>query len=337
VYIGEDSLLIANAKCYYNKESLIVYANGKVSFINPENLNDTIEFSIPNSDEKNDVDSFVDTLNSANSASYLFNGNGVLYKITKQGLDELFVLSEYTSKKPSQIAMAKASNGSVYLIFGAGDRIFAVSTSGNLLSHFPVIMEDDEISAYSYFKIIKMFDEPYIFAPLENNALAVYDFNGIKHQELAYLQIDNSLESEYYYSSGLSKLFFISKYNDDKVLISSRHENSNSVIWAGKINKSWYEAHIDVYSPVISNFNAYVFPNPAKGSEVRFRVFNAEANISLAVYNIMGEKIFKEEYKNTSESYQEIRYDVSKYASGIYFAIIKSKKQVKKIPFAIEK
>ena len=337
VYIGDDSLAIANAKCYYDKESLIVYTGGKINFINPENLNDTVEFSIPNSDEKNDVVSFVDTLNSANSASYLFNNNGVLYKITKQGLDELFVLSEYTSQKPSQLAMAKAPNGSVYLIFGAGNRIFAISTTGNLLPHFPVMIEDNNILPYSYFKVIKMFDEPYIFAPIENDAQVVYDFNGIKHQELAYLPIDNSSEPNYYHSSSLSELFFISKYNGDKILISSRHEDTNSVIWAGKRNNSYYEAHIDAYSPVVSNFNAYVFPNPARGSEIRFRVFDAEDNMSLSVYDITGERLSKNEYQNASESYQEIRYDVSKYASGVYFAIIKSKNQIKKIPFAIEK
>jgi hypothetical protein len=47
--------------------------------------------------------------------------------------------------------------------------------------------------------------------------------------------------------------------------------------------------------------------------------------------------IKRKTFSKTNYKYQDIRFDIANLSSGVYFAVIKSGKEIKKIAFAIEK
>ncbi|MCK4654152.1 MAG: T9SS type A sorting domain-containing protein, partial [Candidatus Cloacimonetes bacterium] len=100
-------------------------------------------------------------------------------------------------------------------------------------------------------------------------------------------------------------------------------------------NYSLYSGSIEYQPGDANKLTAYAFPNPAKKGEVRIRVQNAKNNIDLKVFDIAGNIIHKVKVEKEANDIQDIRWNTSKVASGVYFGIIKSKGEVKKIPIAI--
>ncbi|MFH1415962.1 MAG: PQQ-binding-like beta-propeller repeat protein [Elusimicrobiota bacterium] len=98
-----------------------------------------------------------------------------------------------------------------------------------------------------------------------------------------------------------------------------------------------YVPHFTIYRPaeyippeyIISKNSAYVYPNPASGSEVTFKfIVTRAADIELRVFNVAGELIkeFAERYEaEDAGKTQEIKWNINGIASGVYIWYLKGK------------
>ena len=111
----------------------------------------------------------------------------------------------------------------------------------------------------------------------------------------------------------------------------------NPIIWNGYRNNGYnsYSGSIQYQPNPADALTAFCFPNPTRHGEVRVKVKNAKAEIDLKVFDIAGNIVWAEIIEKAANNSQDIRIDTSKMASGVYFGIVSSEKEIKKISFAI--
>jgi hypothetical protein len=70
------------------------------------------------------------------------------------------------------------------------------------------------------------------------------------------------------------------------------------------------------------------FPNPVKGTTQFAFELNGRTQVSVEVYNLMGQKVFSDNkgYMNTGQHL--IQLDMSKHAPGMYFYTVKAGKDI---------
>ena len=147
----------------------------------------------------------------------------------------------------------------------------------------------------------------------------------------------NNLD-QFYWDENIQQLHFI--YSDaSSNLYSSYLDNieEDPIIWNGYRNDGYniYSGSIQYQTNQDDVLNAFCFPNPTRTGEIRIKVNNAKADIDIKVFDIAGNIIWKEIIEKAANNSQDIRIDTSKISSGVYFGIVSSKNEVKKVSFAI--
>src|SRR5439155_2874206 len=84
-----------------------------------------------------------------------------------------------------------------------------------------------------------------------------------------------------------------------------------------------YNGIEDVNAPGRLKISA--FPNPGDGNVNLSWTMTPENNIEISVMDVMGRKIFKRSFNNTAQLSYSL--DISDYADGIYFIIVRAGKQ----------
>lgn len=85
----------------------------------------------------------------------------------------------------------------------------------------------------------------------------------------------------------------------------------------GKVNYS-NEVNVNITAPALFSLEQN-YPNPFNpATSIKYSV-PQDGPVSLAVYNILGEKILTLVNQNMSAGNYEVKFDASHYASGIYF------------------
>ncbi|MCD6176450.1 MAG: hypothetical protein J7K29_01265, partial [Candidatus Cloacimonetes bacterium] len=124
LYINNTILDIPKAHLAYNGSSLIASTADKLFFIDPvtENIQNTL--TIPgNGTISHYPVCYIDTNLNYNSV-FIQNEDGDIFRIRNSEIEEIFKLSPYSSKEPSQLAIGDFLNdGQIYIVFGAGDRV----------------------------------------------------------------------------------------------------------------------------------------------------------------------------------------------------------------------
>ncbi|MCK4312651.1 MAG: T9SS type A sorting domain-containing protein, partial [Candidatus Cloacimonetes bacterium] len=332
---------IPEAKCAFNGEHLIAAATDRIYFI-PDVMLDCVpyyEVHIDNYDTSYTPICYKDAVNTAYNATFVQNNTGNIYRIKEGNAEKIFRLSPYTSSLPSQLSIGDfLDDGQVYLVFGAGNRVFAITLNGTLAPGFPAYLDDKIMKPESYPRIIKFDNETILlFEEKDKGYIGVNRNAKISLQHSFYWQKTN-LFDQFYWDELSEKLYYI--YADaNSYLYASYLENitEDPIIWNGFRNNNYslYSGSIEYQPGDANKLTAYAFPNPAKKGEVRIRVQNAKNNIDLKVFDIAGNIIHKVKVEKEANDIQDIRWNTSKLASGVYFGIIKSKGEVKKIPIAI--
>jgi M6 family metalloprotease-like protein len=283
--------------------------------------------------------SYVDESNFSNSATFVQTENGNIYKIQNGEAEEIFRLSPYTPAQPSQLAIGDIfDDGNIYLAFGADDRIFAITLDGTLAPQFPGYLEHRRIKAFSYPRIIAFPDEAVIVLEEEENGFVAVNTDG--HQSIKYSAYwaRNDVSDQYYWDDANEYLYYI--YADKEHNIYSSYSQDivqNPIIWNGfrNLNHSIYYDSITPSTGSDESLAAFAFPNPTQSGEIRFKVLNAESNISIKIFDIAGNLLHDRDVNWEETSAQDIRWNTSKIATGVYFAVIKTDGKVKKVPFAV--
>jgi len=114
---------------------IVAASAGNIYLINPSNPGeyDVIYFSEYDSD--NFPVCYQDNLLPEYSAAFIQGKNGEIYKVQDGYAEKIFNLYPYTSEHPTQLAIGDfLDDGQVYLVFGAENRIFAITLDGTFSS-----------------------------------------------------------------------------------------------------------------------------------------------------------------------------------------------------------
>lgn len=342
LFIGENEYDIQNAKCVYNGEQLIVASENSINIIADPDIDVTetsyFQFEIANYDQRH-IPICYDDINNNYDAVFLQNDVGDIYRIRNGAIEEIFQLAPYTTAEPSQLAIGNFLNdGQVYIAFGAGDRVFALTTDGTLAPGFPAYLEDEQISPATFPRIITFGDENLILlAEIENGFIAVNKDAESSIEHSFFWERVNTLD-QFYWNEDIQQLHFV--YSDaSSNLIASYLENveENPIIWNGYRNNGYnsYYGSIQYQQDPQDALTAFCFPNPSRNGEVRVKVNNAKAAIDLKIFDIAGNIVWKSLVEKASNDTQDIRINTSKMSSGVYFGIISSQNEIRKVSFAI--
>lgn len=332
---------IPEAKCAFDGKNLIAATTDRIHFI-PEPMLEGApyyEVHIDNYDTSYTPVCYKDVVNTVYNATFVQDNNGNIYRIKEGNAEKIFSLYPYTSAKPSQLALGHfLDDGQVYLVFGAENRVFAITLDGTLAPGFPAYLDDRIIKSESYPRIIKFGEEIILlFEEADNGYIAVNKEAKISIQHSFSWQKTETID-QFYWNEQSEKLYYL--YSDaDNNLFASYIENvdEDPIIWNGYRNQHYSIYNGEISSQVSSadKMTAYAFPNPAKKGEVRIKVINAKDDIDIKIFDIAGNIIFKRKVEKGTGDDRDILWNTRKIATGVYFGIVQSEGEVKKVPIAI--
>jgi len=340
LFIGERQYDIQNSKCVYNGEHLIVASENSIQFLSDPELTGALylQFDIENYDQQHIPICYNDTNTEYNSV-FIQNIKGDIFRIKNEEIEEIFKLSPYSSKEPSQLAIGDFLNdGQIYLTFGAGDRVFAITLDGTLAPDFPAYLDNKEIKPAAYPRIITFNDENIILLEEKDNGFVAINSDAELSIEHSFFWEKVNTLDQFYWDENIQQLHFI--YSDiSSNLYASYIENieENPIVWNGYRNGGYniYSGSIQYQQSTEDALSAFCFPNPIRHGEVRVKVINAKAEIDLKIFDIAGNIVWKDIIERAANNSQDVRIDTSNMASGVYFGIVSSNKEMKKVSFAI--
>lgn len=335
-----DFLPIQSAKLTFDGSHLIAAAKDKIYRIADINQQPaaTQEIDLPNYETIYTPVNYVDSDDPQKNSTFIQTGQGDIYRIRNGVAEEIFRLSAYTSQAASQLALGDFAG--ISLVFGADDRVFALSLDGTMKAGFPAYLESKNIVPYAYPRIIAFPDETVVLLEEEQNGYLAVNQQAEPVIKYSFFWQQQQNTDQYYWDSTQHKLFYLFA-DSGKYLYSSYLSDisENPIIWNGYRNSDYslFLGTDQSVIPVTPHLTAYAYPNPSAKGEIRFKVIDARTDISLQIYDIAGNLIHAQETLWNQSTSQDIRWNTNSIASGIYFAVIKTGGKIKKIPFAIEK
>ena len=336
---------IENARMAADENSLYAFADGVMNVVDYKgDFNWTDRFEMPFTDTDYEPVVFTDTLNATNSAIFMLSNDGALYKIQYGKYTRIFEFYPYTAEKPTNLAIgAPFDDGKVYLIFGAGDHVFAIDTEGVMAYGFPVKLEDIGLQKQGYPVLIDFMGESIALIPAVGQGFLAIDMEGKYRSD--YSMCWNGESGFFFWEKELSRLNYVyGDYREDetdqsrlcRIGIASIDEMyENPIEWAGYRNGSsgCYRGAITHDPAFDASFSVVAYPNPVSHGQLRIRVEGATEKIELKIYNIAGDQVLERSY----EPDESIRLDTRSMASGLYFGKLESGGNRRTIKFGIEK
>lgn len=342
----EKSLSMPKALVSYDGVNLLASSEGGLNVLEVEALfNETgfypKEFSIPDYSSNYHPVIYRDKQDPTYDFYFVQNSSGDVFRVNQESVTKIFSLSSYTNSKPTQLSLGKKANGLCYLVFAAGEYVFAIDFFGNLADFFPVFLERKSFQPYSHPRIIRFADDEntYIFEDEQNGYWSVSE-SGLLTPDFSYNWKKDSISDFFIWEELTQRLYFV--MNSDGNILSnyiSGYEE-NPVIWNGFRNGN-YSVYTDTLSPqpvVSEEISVFVFPNPVRNNEFRIRVEGPQENFTISLFDITGRKIYKDTHAQSFPGYHEdVTVNSSKMSSGVYFGILRTGNTRKRFSFAVEK
>jgi hypothetical protein len=273
--------------------------------------------------------------------SFMITENGVVYKFHAGAMERIFDCSDYTSAAPSQILLTNLEDeGRTWLMFAAGEYLFAITDRGTLLTGFPRYMENRSVAAGSWLSSMKLNAEYLILMQRQNGSQFAVNQSGEYRIDLSSIQPGTNPIGNFWYDELLAELNWIGVIDDSRLIAGKRLEVSENPV----INQGYRNEQFNCFTGVLTSdfgstegFRAFAFPNPANGKSAVLRIFQAEDNISVKLYDIAGNLVLKKSEEHEEHHYQDIRLDISGISSGIYYARISYGTKSLTVPLGIEK
>jgi len=271
---------------------------------------------------------------------FIMSDNGKIHRVNNQSNPLLIMdTKHFTASQPSQIALVINQQNQLNISFAAKDKAFLIFNDGTLVDKFPLKLNNFTIADYSYPTIIKT-----------NNAFTTIfnsdngGFIGIKHNaeidynNTAFWQHSN-IQPSWFKEQATNRLYLIYTDNSNNIFLSYRHlGNNDDLLWNGFRNgENGYITGNTAIISTTSPLNAFIYPNPVMNANCRLRIENAKANIQIKIYNISGNLVQQSIIEKGNNTYQDYHLDTSKLASGVYYALITTDKEHKRVKFAVIK
>ena len=337
--VGEEELPVAGAKLSYDQEYLIAANGNGVWYIDP------VAKEIVNQYELNgsDVDYYPVIFQTQSGVSYCYQAasNGEIWKIADDEIQRIFDSSDYTDIAPSQLLLTPLYEaGRTWLIFAAGEYLFAITDKGTLAKGFPLYMENREIKPGSWLQGMKLNGEYLVILQRDTGASFALNGNGEYRLDLSAINSGDIHNSTYWYDEEFEQLNWFGTGADGALVNGILVE----IVENPLINRGYRNAGYNSFTGTITDLpeesegmRAYAFPNPAKDDYAVVRVFEAGSGINLKLYDIAGNLVLERNEEKEENNHQDIRLDIGGISSGIYYARIKSENKSLTVPLGIEK
>lgn len=268
---------------------------------------------------------------------YVMANSGNLYRYDLTNLRMIF--SNKSADHPGQIAISKLGNISPVVFFGIGSKYYALKADGSLVHGYP-LNGDHDVSRTLTPKSVQLENEDYLFFPTGNSSYMAVDESAKEQQSLS-LSFVNLWGQDYlYYSSADHQLIWYYADMAGKLYIHTLNDVSeNPILYSGFRNGNGGSFTATFTDELIGSvdFSAFIFPNPVKNDYCKLRVFNAQGDISLAVYDISGTLMFSKTITSSINNPQDIELDSLDLSSGVYILNLENKGKRKSLKFAVEK
>ncbi len=241
--------------------------------------------------------------------------------------------SKYSSIPPTNLAYGRIGNIENVFVWGAGDHLFAMKNNA-LLEGFPVKYDGLLFKSRSYPRLV----DGIIQIQTDGNGYYSINSDGEILSDESYTNYSENNDNELCYSNGYLYNAFIS--NSHSVFVNQVKEyEENPIEFSGY--RSLFNVTEDFSNTEVTGFNAYIYPNPIRSIDARFRVYNPASDYELIVYDIAGNKVYTDKITlsrlDLDKQYFEASLRLDKLSAGAYFCVYKDRNKTKKIKFSIEK
>lgn len=262
----------------------------------------------------------------------LFNDNG--FKIFKNGtlINSFIINSPYLVQ--DFILSDIKNNGNNYILFTAGESLYAYSINGVLAENFPVNFENELTKFIASADFINNKDSEIFILDKSGN---LYSIGGIRGEivSLFPLSIGTKAVTNPSFFRNNGKLSILSacegivkafQIGADEGLVNwsgtyVNYQNTNVVVAAQSIN-------------MVSNFfpenKVYNYPNPVYGGETKIRFYVSEdSDVNVKIFDLAGDFVAELSGRGSGGFENEITWNVNNIQSGIYLAKVEVKGSIK--------
>ncbi len=329
---------IKNAKLAFDGFHVIASTRESIFLIDPQVPNEFDRVTIPEFSSSYYPVCYKD-IDPVHNAVFIQNEQGDIFKIQAGKADKIFSLYPYTTSLPSQLAISRfGGTDQVYLVFGAGDRVFVITLNGSLKSGFPAYLENRQIREKAFSKILYLNETYVALLPENNGGYIALDENAEYRIEYSFYWQQAGLLDQFCWDENENSLDYI--FADSEMNLYAGQLNnifSDPIEWSGYRHNYFacYEGNISEQIGQLDLFHAFAYPNPSKTGEVRFRIQNASSKIKLKIFDIAGNLLQTIELEKEYSNEQDHRLNTRNFASGVYFAIVESGNKKEKIKFSV--
>lgn len=336
LYSQGDSLNIAAAQCIFDGEQIIAVSSNCLYHIDAQSFTIINQQSFPFSVTHYAPVAYKDA-NPAYSAVLVQNDQGKIYRLQNGDYTEIFDPEPYSSAMPTQLALGQLQDdGQTYVCFGLGDHAFAISLSGTMAPTFPALMEETVSQARAFPRIVELQGTTLLYIPDEDNGWVAVKPNGRVDLSRSYSWAQSALTDRMQWHDTTLHYFFI-KSAESLFAATTGDFDQSSLLWSGYRHNQGTASGAMSEPIAAETITAFAYPNPATSSEVRIKVIGTTEAISLKVFDIAGNRVFSKQVDPEPNQQQDIRWDISHMASGVYYALVRTMGQTRRVPVAIEK
>ncbi len=338
--IAGEELPIPGARLSYDGEYLIAANSDHFWFIDPETKEIVSEYELSFSESAYYPIVFLSQTEDEKMCFQVSEG-GEIWRITVEEKQKIFNCSNYSGSAPSQLLLTPLhESGRTWVVFAAGEYLFAITDKGTLAEGFPVYMEDHNIEPESWLQSMKLDGEYLLLLQRDTGSRFAINEAGDYRIDYSGVNSGNIAQSSYWYDGIFQELNWFGVEGKENLLKGKLKEIAeNPIINCGYRNNEYniFTGINTAETDVPEGFRAFAFPNPTQDNHAIVRVFEAGGDINLKLFDIAGNLV--QEYNKELEAnpHQDIPLELNGISSGVYYARIKSKGKTLTVPLGIEK
>ncbi len=257
-----------------------------------------------------------------------------------------------TSETSSELALNTDQQG-VYILFSAGNRVYANYLDGTFPLNFPRRFYNHNFTEGEILVMDNSFlnseESDYygktVYLPIKEGNYLAWNLNqDMIDSSLNLIDTSkNRLFSHYESEDGdsLGYFFQINSFENSVILQWVEKKNlTNPVIWEPNTSNSnrnlSFIAQPNQTESNNGKITAYIFPNPVKDMLATVRIFNIENNTKFKIFDIAGKLVQETNIEANDLDHVDALLDFSNISSGIYIGLIEEKSTYK-FKFAVTK
>ncbi|MDD2651124.1 MAG: T9SS type A sorting domain-containing protein, partial [Candidatus Cloacimonetes bacterium] len=268
--------------------------------------------------------------------------HGKISRLQKNNLSEkqyIFDVSAFSNSLPSQLALGIDNEQRLVLSFAAANTAFMILNDGSFVDKFPQRLSDFIVKEKSFVTVLqKDNDLISIFSAVKDGFVGINNHGEIDYLNTMFWQKGN-IEPIWFKETQSNRLYILYSDVDNNVYLAYRSLRvGDDLVWNGYRNgDKGMLTGTTVERVSDQSLSAYVYPNPVINDNCRIRIENAKSDIKIKIYNIAGDLVSDKILSKSQNIYQDYQFDNSRLTSGVYYVIVSSGDEHKRIKFAVIK